>query len=339
MGLLLETIAGEKTKHTPVWFMRQAGRYMPEYRAVRSKYSFLQMCYTPEIACQITLQPIEAFDTDAAILFSDILPPLVPMGFELEFRENVGPLIHNPITCLKDVKKLSQFDCFSELSFVGQALKLVRQKLDSKKDLIGFSAAPFTLASYAIEGGSSKNFSKIKALMYKDPITYHTLLEKITQMTQQYLLMQLEAGADIVQIFDSWGGILSRYDYLNYAHKYSVQIINFLKSKTAKPIIHFVKGSAGYFEEIAQSKADVLGVDWTLDLDKANTLCRRKKALQGNLDPLVLLGSQKVIAQQIDIIKKQTYNIRHIFNLGHGIIPQTPVENVKFAIDYLKDKM
>ena len=334
MGLLLDVIQGKEVPHTPVWLMRQAGRYMPEYRELRSKRTFLEMCYDPKVACEITMQPINAFDLDAAILFNDILPILEPLGFDLEFAKGEGPLIHNPFRSSADISRLQTFDVKEKLGFAGDAVSLIRKELPKEKDLIGFAGAPFTVASYAIEGSSSKNYSLIKGLAYTDPKAYHALLSAITESTKQYLKMQCDAGADMVQLFDSWGGILDPQDYMKFAHPYSQEIISYIKKETGKPVIHFVKGAYGYFEQVADSEADVLGVDWTVSLKKASEACGHSKVLQGNLDPISLLGSQDILEEKIARIVEDAKGTKgHIFNLGHGIIPQTPMENVRYAVD------
>ncbi|MCM8525450.1 MAG: uroporphyrinogen decarboxylase [Lentisphaeraceae bacterium] len=333
MGLLLDVIEGKKVPYTPVWLMRQAGRYMPEYRAVRSQNSFLDMCYKAEVACEVTMQPIDILDVDAAILFSDILPPLIPMGFDLEYIKGTGPVIHNPLRGEEGLKDLNFSPDMKFFGYIAEAVSMIRGKLPQSKDLIGFAGAPFTMASYAIEGGGSKNYSKIKGLMYREPQTYAKLMQLITDVTKIYLKMQLDAGAQMVQIFDSWGGALSRQDYKKYAHPYTCEIISWLKKETAKPVIHFVKGAGTWFNAAADSEADVCGVDWTLDLNIAKELCGNKKVLQGNLDPIALLAPQDVLDEKIDLVLEQAKGLKgHIFNLGHGIIPETPVENVKFLV-------
>lgn len=333
MGLLLDVIEGKKVPYTPVWLMRQAGRYMPEYRAVRSQNSFLDMCYKAEVACEVTMQPIDILDVDAAILFSDILPPLIPMGFDLEYIKGTGPVIHNPLRGEEGLKDLNFSPDMKFFEYIAEAVSMIRGKLPQSKDLIGFAGAPFTMASYAIEGGGSKNYSKIKGLMYREPQTYAKLMQLITDVTKIYLKMQLDAGAQMVQIFDSWGGALSRQDYKKYAHPYTCEIISWLKKETAKPVIHFVKGAGTWFNAAADSEADVCGVDWTLDLNIAKELCGNKKVLQGNLDPIALLAPQDVLDEKIDLVLEQAKGLKgHIFNLGHGIIPETPVENVKFLV-------
>ncbi|MCM8541591.1 MAG: uroporphyrinogen decarboxylase [Lentisphaeraceae bacterium] len=333
MGLLLDVIEGKKVPYTPVWLMRQAGRYMPEYRAVRSQNSFLDMCYKAEVSCEVTMQPIDILDVDAAILFSDILPPLIPMGFDLEYIPGTGPVIHNPLRSEAGLKDLNFSPDMKFFEYIAEAVSMIRGKLPKEKDLIGFAGAPFTMASYAIEGGGSKNYSKIKRLMYCEPKAYAKLMQLITDVTKIYLKMQLDAGAQMVQIFDSWGGVLSRQDYKKYAHPYTCEIISWLKKETGKPIIHFVKGAGTWFDAAADSEADVCGVDWTLDLNIARELSGNKKVLQGNLDPITLFAPQDVLEEEIDLVMKQAKGLKgHIFNLGHGIIPETPVDNVKFLV-------
>jgi uroporphyrinogen decarboxylase len=333
MGLLLDVIQGKEVPHTPIWLMRQAGRYMPEYREVRSKNTFLDMCYKPEVACEVTMQPIDILDVDAAILFSDILPPLVPMGFDLEYVESKGPVIHNPLRTESDLNRLNFKPDLKSLSYIEEAVSMIRSKLPKNKDLIGFAGAPFTMASYAIEGAGSKNYQHIKTLIYREPQTYHKLMGLITDVTKVYLKMQLDAGAQMVQLFDSWGGVLSRADYTKFAHPYSCEIISWLKKETSKPVIHFVKGAGAWFDAAANSEADVCGVDWTLDISEAAKLCGNNKVLQGNLDPIALFAPQDVLEEKIKSILEQAKKVKgHIFNLGHGIIPQTPVENVKFTV-------
>ncbi|NQZ59351.1 MAG: uroporphyrinogen decarboxylase [Lentisphaeraceae bacterium] len=338
MGLLLDVISGKETPYTPVWLMRQAGRYMPEYRAVREKNTFLDMCYKAELACEVTMQPIDILDVDAAILFSDILPPLIPMGFNLEYVKGVGPVIHNPLRSAKDLDQLNFNPDAKFFTYIQEAVSMIRAKLPKGKDLIGFAGAPFTMASYAIEGGGSKTYQHIKTLMYREPDTYHKLMTLITGVTKIYLKMQLDAGAQMVQLFDSWGGALSRSDYMRYAHPYTKEIISWLKKETGKPVIHFVKGAGSWFDVAADSEADVCGVDWTLDLDLAAKMCGNSKVLQGSLDPISLFAPQDVLDAKLQEVLTQAKGIKgHIFNLGHGIIPHTPVENVKFVVKRVQE--
>ena len=338
MGLLLDVIEGKEVPYTPTWLMRQAGRYMAEYREVRSQNTFLDMCFKAEVACEVTMQPIDILDVDAAILFSDILPPLIPMGLDLEYVPGKGPVINNPIRGEKDLERLNFSPDMNYFQYIQDAVSMIRGKLPKEKDLIGFAGAPFTMASYAIEGGGSKSYEHIKSLMYREPQTFHKLMQLITDVTKGYLKMQLDAGAQMVQIFDSWGGVLSRADYQKYAHPYSCEIISWLKKQVSKPVIHFVKGAGTWFDAASDSEADVCGVDWTLDLDLAAKACNNSKILQGNLDPIALFAPQDVIEEKLKLILEQAKGAKgHIFNLGHGIVPKTPVENVKFVVDKVRE--
>lgn len=339
MGLLVDVIEGKEVPYTPVWLMRQAGRYMPEYRAVRSQHSFLDMCYKAEVSCEVTMQPIDILGVDAAILFSDILPPLIPMGFDLEYIPGTGPVIHNPFRGAADLARLNFNPNLKFFGYIEEAVSMIRARLPQDKDLIGFAGAPFTMASYAIEGGGSKSYQHIKTLMYREPEAYGKLMQLITNVTKAYLKKQLDAGAQMVQLFDSWGGALSRADYLKYAHPYTQEIITWLKKETAKPVIHFVKGAGSWFDAASDSAADVCGVDWTLDLDLAIKASGNKKILQGNLDPIALFAPQDVLEEKIHTVLDQAAGAKgHIFNLGHGIIPGTPVENVKFLVETVQSR-
>lgn len=335
MGLLVDTALKGAQKRPPIWLMRQAGRYMPEYRAVRKNYNFIEMCHKSEVACEVTMQPIDILDVDAAILFCDILTPLMPMGFDLDFCEGVGPVISNPVRDLAAVENVIVPDAKKVYEYVYEALSMIRKRLTPSKDLIGFAGAPFTTASYAIEGGSSKQYLEIKKMMLLQPKAFKLLMEKIAEMTAQYLMHQIRAGADAVQLFDSWGGVLSREDYLEFSHPYSKYIIETVKKQFPRtPFIHFVKGANGYFEQLMDSKADVLGCDWTMPMDTAAAITKGQRVLQGNLDPVSLFSSPDVLAKKVDAALAEGKAAKgHIFNLGHGIQPKTPVENVKFVVD------
>ena len=339
MGLVEETIKKGKQLRPPIWLMRQAGRYMHEYRKIRQKYSFLEMCYNPELAAQITLQPIKSFDMDAAIIFSDILPILCPMGLNLEYQEKKGPIIHNPIKTEKDIKSLKSFKVEDDLIFIAKALKIVRREMDISKDLIGFSGAPFTVACYAIEGQGSKNFNKTKSLFYQEPKIFHSLMKIITKHSKEYLLMQIRAGANIVQIFDSWGGILSPIDYKNFIQPYNEEIIKYIATESNASSILFVKGGISYFPFLKNSSTNALGLDWTSSLTLAQQILGDKnKTLQGNLDPLILLADKKTLHKKILLILEEAKKLNSfIFNLGHGILPETPRENVKFLVEKVKE--
>ncbi len=330
--LILRTIKGQHTERTPVWLMRQAGRYMPEYRAVRSKVSFLELCKTPELACKVTLDPINILGLDAAILFSDIMIPVEGMGINLDF--NPGPVISNPVRTIQDADRLRIINPYEDVPYVIETVKLLVEKLNVP--LIGFSGAPFTLACYMVEGGGSKNFLEIKSLMYKDKKAYQVLMDKITESTSKYLQAQIDNGCPIVQIFDTWAGIVSPYDYEEFIYPYVDKLINSLKNAE---VIYFAKDSSNFYGTIKNLKCSGLGVDWKIEMAKASELTDNKFVLQGNMDPALLFADKNSIAKAIDRILEETKSIKgHIFNLGHGILPKTPVENVKFLIEYVKER-
>ncbi|BAI79819.1 uroporphyrinogen decarboxylase [Deferribacter desulfuricans SSM1] len=331
--LLLKVLDGEKVERPPIWLMRQAGRYMKEYRDVRSKVTFLELCKTPELACEVTLQPIRAFGLDAAIVFSDILIPIEPMGVELDF--NPAPVIANPIRSKTDAEKLTLVDPYKDLNFVIETVKLLVSKLDVP--LIGFSGAPFTLACYMVEGKGSKNFDVIKTFMRNDEDGYRILMEKLSDSTIKYLQAQIDNGCPVVQIFDTWAGVLSPYDYEKYVFPYVDYIINNLKN--AK-VIYFAKNGATFFNSLKKLKCDALGVDWSVNLEDYAKLTDDEFVLQGNMDPTLLFASQDKIREMTKTIINEGKNIKgHIFNLGHGILPQTPVENVEFLVKFVKGEV
>lgn len=331
--LLLKVLDGEKVERPPIWLMRQAGRYMKEYRDVRSKVTFLELCKAPELACEVTLQPIRAFGLDAAIVFSDILIPIEPMGVELDF--NPAPVIANPIRSKADAEKLTVVDPYKDLNFVIETVKLLVSKLDVP--LIGFSGAPFTLACYMVEGKGSKNFDVIKTFMRNDEDGYRILMEKLSDSTIKYLQAQIDNGCPVVQIFDTWAGVLSPYDYEKYVFPYVDYIINNLKN--AK-VIYFAKNGATFFNSLKKLKCDALGVDWSVTLEDYAKLTDDKFVLQGNMDPTLLFASKDKIKEMAKTIINEGKNVKgHIFNLGHGILPQTPVENVEFLVKYVKGEV
>jgi uroporphyrinogen decarboxylase len=323
----------EKTDATPIWLMRQAGRYMPEYRQLREKYSILELIKTPELAYQVTMQPVSAFDIDAAIIFADILPILEGMGLELDFINGEGPAIYNPVRCAADVQKLRVTSPEESLWFTLEAVQLARAAL--KIPLIGFSGAPYTLAAYAIEGGSSKNYLRTKGLMMGDPVTWHQLMEKLSQAIGDYLLAQARAGAQALQLFDSWIGSLSPEDYRQYVLPYSRRALE-IASQAGVPIIHFGTGTNGILEWMRDAGGDVIGVDWGIDLDTAWERIGDDRAIQGNLDPAALFAPWEALQTRTQhILDKAGSRPGHIFNLGHGILPETPVDNVKRLVDFV----
>jgi len=323
----------EPVDYTPVWFMRQAGRYMAEYRKIRKKYDILSICKTPEVAAQVTLQPIHRLRVDAAIIFADILLPLQGMGIDLAFTKGEGPAIRNPVRTSADVKALRMIEPREDLSFVMEAIKIVKKELNGKVPLIGFSGAPFTVASYLIEGGHSAHYIHTKLMMYKAPDTWHALMQKLSQVTMEYLRSQIHAGAQAVQIFDSWVGCLSPGDYRNFVLPYTRQVIQGLKGERV-PIIHFGTGTSNLLELMKSAGSDVIGVDWRIDLDQAWKRLRYDVAIQGNLDPVALFGPLNEIEKRVqDILRRAANRPGHIFNLGHGILPQTPVEHVAAVVE------
>jgi len=323
---------------TPIWLMRQAGRYMSEYRDLRKTYGILELIKTPELACEVTMQPIKAFDLDAAIIFADILPPLEGMGLELEFVKGEGPLIHNPVRTAADVEALRTPLPEDNLWFTLEAIKLVRQELDGRDiPLIGFSGAPFTLASYAIEGDSSRNWRRAKEMMMGDPALWHRLMVKLSQVVGRYLLAQAQAGAQVLQIFDSWVGALSPADYRDFVLPYSRHAIE-IASQTGVPVIHFGTNTNGMLELIREAGGDVIGVDWRIDLDVAWRQLGEEVAIQGNLDPVALFSPWPQLKQRAQrILELAGGRPGHIFNLGHGILPETPVDNVRRLVDFVHE--
>jgi uroporphyrinogen decarboxylase len=313
--------------------MRQAGRYMKEYREVRKKHSILEICKTPELATQVTLQPIEHFDLDAAIIFADILLPLEPMGIQLEFSKGEGPVIHNPVRDAAAVKALASFEPDEKTPFVMEAIRTVRRELNGKVPLIGFCGAPFTLASYMIEGGHSNNYIRTKQMMLHTPELWKELMTKLAVTMAAYLRAQIRAGAQAVQIFDSWVGSLSPGDYRDYVMPYSRLMMDGLKD-SGVPVIHFGTGTSTFLESLREAGGDVIGVDWRINLDEAWKRLGPDVAIQGNLDPVSLFGPVKEIERRVqDILKRAGNRPGHIFNLGHGILPETPVENVAAVVE------
>tara|TARA_B100000959_G_scaffold191506_1_gene200215 strand:+ start:1029 stop:1976 length:948 start_codon:yes stop_codon:yes gene_type:complete len=302
---------------------------MEEYRKIRSKVDFLTMCKTPDLAAEVTLQPINRIGVDAAIIFADILLPLEPMGIKLEFAKNEGPVINNPIRTNEDVNALRLINTDEELPFLPETIRIVKQELNGKVPLIGFSGAPFTLASYIIEGGSSKNYIHAKKMMYNKPKTWNRLMGKISDVIINYLLAQIKAGAETVQLFDSWVGCLSTEDYRQYVLPHSKNIIENIKKEINIPVIHFGTNTTTLLQSMKEAGGDVIGLDWRINLDEGWEKIGFDKAVQGNLDPLVLLSNPTEIEKRVkDILKRADGRPGHIFNLGHGILPQTPVDNV-----------
>ena len=321
---------GEKTDYTPVWIMRQAGRYLPEYRKVRQKVDFLTLCKTPELAAEVTLQPVNILKVDAAILFSDILIPVEAMGMKLEFSESKGPILYNPIRDEASLLMLRGLNPEEDVPFVADAIKLVRQQLDVP--LIGFSGAPFTLATYMIEGGGTKNFINSKKMMYQNPALFHKLMDRLTEAVIRYVQAQIDAGVDAIQIFDSWVGSLSPLDFNIYALPYVQKIVAAVKTKL--PIIYFAFNGSAMLPLVKQSGADVIGLDWRIEAADAVKALGTGCSIQGNMDPCILFGTRTLIKERVSHVLKSCEGARgHIFNLGHGILPETPVDNAVALVE------
>jgi uroporphyrinogen decarboxylase len=338
--LFLRACRGEPVERTPVWLLRQAGRYQPEYRALREKHSLLELIRTPELASQVTLLPIDAFDLDAAIVFSDILPPLVGMGLHLDFVKGDGPRIGNPISSTRDVDLLGAPPADETLAGTLEAIRIVRRELEPRGvPLIGFAGAPFTLASYAIEGGTSRDFAKTKAFMLSEPAAWKRLLGKLVTVQADYLLAQAAAGAQALQVFDSWAGrALGRDDYVRYVAAHNREL--YAKVAVAGvPVINFSLGVSAYLEDSVACGGDVVGLDWTLPLDEAWQRVGFDRPVQGNLDPASLLAPWRELAVRIDdVLGRAGGRPGHIFNVGHGLTPATPVDNVRRLVEHVRQR-
>jgi len=325
--LFLRACRGETVERTPIWIMRQAGRYLPEYREVRSKVDFLTLCKTPELATQVTIQPIDRFGMDAAILFSDILVPAESLGLKFDF--NPGPVLESPLRTAADIAALQITAPEETVPFVFETIRMLRRELADRVPLIGFAAAPLTLSVYLVEGQGSKNFDQIKRLLYGDPSSAHALLEKVADLTVSYLKAQVEAGAQAIQLFDTWAGLLDRSSYREFGLRHACRVLDELRP-SGVPLIYFALNSNHLLEEVRECGADVVGADWRLPLDDVSDRLGQRFPLQGNLDPCVLLTSPEVVEQRARLVLERARDLPgHIFNLGHGILPPTPVENVE----------
>lgn len=329
----------EQTDGVPIWLMRQAGRYMPEYRELRGKYkSILEAIKEPEVAMEITLQPIDAFDLDAGIIFADILPILETMGLDLEFLAGEGPVIHNPIRSVADVEKLTTPEPREALDYTIEAVRITSQELAKRGiPLIGFAGAPFTIASYAVEGGSSKNKLHLKSMMYSEPAAWDKMMTKFADVTGEYLIAQVEAGAQVLQVFDSWVGELAPNDFRKYVLPYSQQVIEKAKS-TGVPVIYFGTNTSAMLTDMRDAGSDVVGVDWRINIDEAAKILGDGVAIQGNLDPVALFAPWDELKQRAqDILDRMDGRKGFIFNLGHGILQHTPVDNVKRLCEFVHE--
>jgi uroporphyrinogen decarboxylase len=316
--------------------MRQAGRYMEEYRALRQRYSLLEMCRTPELAAQVTLQPVHALGVDAAILFSDLLLPLEPLGIGFEFKEGEGPVIDTPISTAAQVGKLRRFEPRDELAAVLDAIRLLRREL--AVPLIGFAGAPFTLASYAVEGGHSTHFIRVKSLMYADPAAWHRLAGLLAEVCGDFLVAQAEAGAQALQVFDSWVGALSAVDYREFVLPHVTRLFEIVRP-TGVPLIHFGTVTGHLLPLLREAGGQVIGVDWRTPLDAARDVLGPDVTLQGNLDPTLLLGPrERLLAAVDDVLARAAGSRGHVFNLGHGVLPPTPVANVRAVVEHVHSR-
>jgi uroporphyrinogen decarboxylase len=334
----INALLKKEVTRTPIWVMRQAGRYLPEYRATRKKAGdFLTLCKSSDLACEVTLQPLERFDLDAAILFSDILTIPDAMGLGLHFVEGEGPKFSHPLSSLSEINQLTKPDVSKDLSYVSEAVSVIKKNLKGRVPLIGFSGSPWTLATYMVEGGSSKTFSKVKGLMYENPKHMHQLLDVLADTIIDYLNSQIEAGADSVMIFDTWGGLLNKASYENFSLMYMSKIVAGInrnyEGKTI-PVTLFTKGGSAWLEQIAATGCDAVGIDWTVEIGEAERRIGSKVALQGNLDPSVLYASAEVIKSEAHKILDQFQgSTGHVFNLGHGITPDVNPESMKALVD------
>lgn len=333
--LILRTLRGEQTERTPVWMMRQAGRYLPEYIALRNKYGFFERCQTPELACEITLQPVDIVGVDAAILFSDILVVPQAMGLEVQLKENVGPLLPEPIKSAADLARIRVPDVQETLHYVFDAIKLIKKELNDRVPLIGFAGAPWTLLCYMVQGKGSKTFDEAKAFCYTQPELAHQVLQMITDTTIAYLKGQVAAGADMLQVFDSWGGLLGPDDFENLSLRYMRQIVAALKDEV--PTIVFAKGAWHSLGAMAETGAAGLGIDWCVPAGMARQLAGDKVTLQGNFDPAKLLSPIPVIEAEVKKMLQAFGPGRHIANLGHGILPNVPVDHAKAFVHTVKE--
>jgi uroporphyrinogen decarboxylase len=333
-SLFLRACRRESVERTPVWFMRQAGRYMAEYRALRQNYTLLQLCRTPDLATEVTLQPVRRIEVDAAILFSDLLIPLEPMGIPFDFVKGEGPAIERPIRSAADIDAVKVVDPRETIGYTFDAIRQIKHELGGRIPLIGFAGAPFTLASYAIEGGHSNNFALTKGLMYGDPAAWHRFADKLATVVGDYLAAQIDAGADVVQVFDSWVGALNEADYREFALPHTRKIFDAIGGRV--PTIHFGVASASILHVMREAGGDIIGADWRIPLDEAWERIGHDRGIQGNLDPTLLLGPRDRLLAGVDqVLARAAHRPGHIFNLGHGILPMTPVENVQAVARYV----
>ena len=323
---------------TPVWFMRQAGRCLADYRELRKHYDILTMAKTPELCAQVTLMPVQQLGVDGAVLYADIMLPLEGMGVSLEIEPDIGPIIHHPIRAMRDVERLRILDAEESTPYVMEAIRLVRRELAGKQAVIGFSGAPFTLACYLIEGRPSRDYGIAKSVMYGQPDLWHALMEKLTEVVSRYLVAQIAAGVDVVQLFDSWVGALSPSVYRRFVQPYSKRIFDAVK-QTGTPAIHFGTGAASLLEDMVDAGGDILSVDWRVDLDEAWARIGYERGIQGNLDPTILLAPWDVIQEGMrDVLRRAANRPGHIFNLGHGVLAPTSPDMLRRLVDAVHEE-
>ena len=333
---LLKACRLEPTDTTPIWIMRQAGRYLPEYMEVRSKVTFIGLCKRPELAAQVTLDAQRILGVDAAILFADLLPMLEPMGIDLEYAKGEGPVIHNPIRTPNDVERFRELESVDSLQFVFDAVKLIRRDLPANIPLLGFAGAPFTLASYVIEGGGSKNYLATKSIMYRDEGAWRTLMERLARSLIRYINAQIDAGCQAVQLFDSWAGCLSPSDYRRYALPFTKQVIDGIQPGT--PVINFLTGNPALLPLLREAGGQVIGLDWRVDLADGWKTVGYDVGVQGNLDPVSLLADLPTLrARAKSVLDAAAGRPGHIFNLGHGVFPEVPPDNVKALVEMVHE--
>jgi len=327
----------EPTDYTPVWFMRQAGRILPEYRTLRERYGLIEICRQPELCAEVTLQPMRRMPLDAAVLFADIMLPLVGIGVELDLVDDVGPVIRSPIRDAEGVAALRPIEPEQDVPFVLETIKLVKREIAPTRGVVGFAGGPFTLASYLIEGRPTRDFARTKALMYAAPDVWHDLMDRLASIMSTYLLAQIRAGVDVVQLFDSWVGALAPDDYATFVQPYSRRIFASL-AKSGVPTIHFGTNTATLLDQMKTDGASIMGVDWRMPLDEAWERVGFDKGIQGNLDPCALLGPVDVMEQKAaDVLRRAGGRPGHIFNLGHGLLPTTPLDNAIRLVDFVHE--
>ncbi len=332
----MKAVRREATDTTPVWIMRQAGRYLPEYMAVRSKVTFMELCKTPELACEVTISARQVLGVDAAILFADLLPILEPMGLNLEYQKGEGPVIHNPIHTGRDVDRIRALDAMDSVDYVFQAIRMIRRALPNAIPLLGFAGAPFTLASYCIEGGGSKNYVRTKSLMYNDESAWNVLMSRLVDTISLYLQQQIASGCQCVQVFDSWAGCLSPSDYRRYVLPHTKRLIQ--QVEPFAPVINFLNGNPSLHPLQREAGGQVMGLDWRCQLDDAWKTFGYDVAIQGNMDPVSIYADLPVLKQRVaDVLKSAGGRPGHIFNLGHGVMPDMNPDHVKAVVEYVHE--